>query len=962
MKFKRLISLIKAPKVLISLIAGMLAVAGVIIGIVLASSSDEPEKLATPEVAINDNVAAWQTNINAEKWEISIGGVLSYLEADITTRVLSPGESFKIRAIGDGKEFSNSDWSNTVTYSEPPVQTYTVIWKNYDGAVLSVNSSVKQGDVPFYTGQTPTKPSDEMYNYIHSGWSPELTSISADTVYTAVFSPSARLYTVNWVSEGIVVKTDKLTYGSTPVYTGAAPTKQADAQYCYTFDSWTPAVTSVVSDVTYTASFSRNLNTYNVEFYAEDGVTLLNTVTVAYGATAMFTKPIPEKPETVSHKYEFSGWVSAPGSNDAATLTNISGNIKVYASFEQIVKKVIVTVRSSNTEYGAVSVQTIPNIPYGSEISVSGNSVTVGGVTVVATATNPNAEFTYNFVDWSSDTDTVTHNTVITAVFERTKNTYSVIWKNIDGSILKTDNVEYGITPTYNGITPKHPTEPDGLYLFNGWTPAVATVTEPAVYVARYVRNENVKVVTFYDEDGVTVLGVCVVQIGDDAVYPNAAPTKNPTSSETYIFDKWLSEKNGSTEASLTAISDNMSVYASYSASLRMYEVVFRNWDGSSICVDSVGYATSAVAPTPSPEREGYRFVGWDKDFSEITADTVINAEFVQCFAVSFVDYDDAVLKAEAVDIGMSATAPADPTRPGYRFVGWSGSFDAVYSDTVVVAQYEKLYTVTFIDYDGTVLLSQSLTAGSVINEPESLPHRTGYTFSGWSEYDTYISADTEIFAEYAINYYTVSFKLPDGKVISTQSIRYQYSAKEPAVDDLFVSWDGSTPSVYGFSGWDAQFDTITTDAEIIAIYAEVIDKPIVLIQNVKSNSALAQATVGIYLVGSCDSLCGFNITLKYDRALSVSGNDLSFNGAVLNMDKSKTEVVHSGNKNEIVISWVNGEGIPINTAKLFTVTFGTAFADIGIYKISVEGDANIISGDLEKIIPIIITGSVTVE
>jgi len=69
------------------------------------------------------------------------------------------------------------------------------------------------------------------------------------------------------------------------------------------------------------------------------------------------------------------------------------------------------------------------------------------------------------------------------------------------------------------------------------------------------------------------------------------------------------------------------------------------------------------------------------------------NVPFVESFTVTFVDYNGAVLKSENVKSGKSATAPANPRREGYSFVGWDKGFENIVSDLTVTAQYEKVYT-----------------------------------------------------------------------------------------------------------------------------------------------------------------------------------------------------------------------------------------------------------------------------
>jgi hypothetical protein len=73
---------------------------------------------------------------------------------------------------------------------------------------------------------------------------------------------------------------------------------------------------------------------------------------------------------------------------------------------------------------------------------------------------------------------------------------------------------------------------------------------------------------------------------------------------------------------------------------------------------------------------------------------TVTYEVAAQTHTVTFVDWNGTVLKTEIVEDGKSAVAPTAPTRDGYKFTGWDKTFSNITSDLTVTAQYaEIVYT-----------------------------------------------------------------------------------------------------------------------------------------------------------------------------------------------------------------------------------------------------------------------------
>ncbi len=126
-------------------------------------------------------------------------------------------------------------------------------------------------------------------------------------------------------------------------------------------------------------------------------------------------------------------------------------------------------------------------------------------------------------------------------------------------------------------------------------------------------------------------------------------------------------------------------------------------------------------------------------------------------FDVIFWDWDQTILKEESVLIGSDATPPENPVREGYTFTGWLPNYTNVSRDMDIVAQYQKIdsedtkYTVRFIDYNDNVLYTQKVASGESAITPQA-PARDGYTFTGWRPAITNITKDTDTYAQYEKN------------------------------------------------------------------------------------------------------------------------------------------------------------------------------------------------------------------
>ncbi|MGN0961143.1 MAG: CotH kinase family protein [Christensenellales bacterium] len=211
---------------------------------------------------------------------------------------------------------------------EEIVNTYTITFNNFDGEMLQ-ESQFAYGATPIYNGETPTKNATDEYYYTFSGWSPNIVPVSTNTVYVAEFTSTKRTYSVKWMNGTDILKIDTLEYGALPVYSEELPSKQATAEYSYTFKEWSPRVTNVIGDATYTAVYSEEKNSYMVVFKDYDGH-IIEVKVLEYGTLVDLPETNPTRPSTEEYKYEFDKWLNYE------TSMTVTGNLEFIASYNAI--------------------------------------------------------------------------------------------------------------------------------------------------------------------------------------------------------------------------------------------------------------------------------------------------------------------------------------------------------------------------------------------------------------------------------------------------------------------------------------------------------------------------------------------------------------------------------------------------------------------------------------------------
>ena len=133
--------------------------------------------------------------------------------------------------------------------------------------------------------------------------------------------------------------------------------------------------------------------------------------------------------------------------------------------------------------------------------------------------------------------------------------------------------------------------------------------------------------------------------------------------------------------------------------------VEFRDWDGTLISSGEYTYGESVMAPSnPSRAQDDtytYRFVGWDKDVTACSGDAVYTAVYAseyRNYTVTFVDYDGSVLSRQTYHYGDTVNIPADPTREGEdRYVYTFIGWDPKVTACTGDACYTAIYESTVL-------------------------------------------------------------------------------------------------------------------------------------------------------------------------------------------------------------------------------------------------------------------------
>ncbi|MBR4289254.1 MAG: InlB B-repeat-containing protein [Oscillospiraceae bacterium] len=565
---------------------------------------------------------------------------------------------------------------------ERTVNKYTVTWLNEDGTTIDT-TEVEYGTIPTHTA--PTKEETAEFTYTFAGWTPEVVAVTGDTTYKATFTEAKRSYTITWLNDDdSVIDTTSVVYGEVPTH--ADPSKAATAEYTYTFAGWSPEVAAVIGEATYKATYTTEKNKYTITWKNEDGTILETDAGVEYGTMPSYDGETPTKEPYNQYTYTFRAW--------SPEIVTVTGDAVYIASFDPHENFYTVTWVNHDGEV----LETDKNVAWDTMPEYNGDTPEKTG----------NAEHSYTFAGWSPTVSKVNGHATYTATFAESVNTYTVTWKNEDGTVLETDeDMVYGAMPSYDGETPEKAATAQYTYTFDGWDKEVVAVTGDVTYTAKFSATVNKYTVTFVDEDGTTILKEATEYdygTAAEVIVKPADPTKDSTDEFTYSFAGWTPE--------IKDVTGDATYTAAYTETKNQYTLRGEIVHGTVTGPVTVDY--NAAARIQFKADSGYRMTGWsysdktgdrsgtfasqqqtewDFGFNNLLQNIVITVntapiEYTITYDLRGGALAEGTTNPETYTVETETFTLNNPTKAGYKFMGWATSENAnTGAETVTIVQ-----------------------------------------------------------------------------------------------------------------------------------------------------------------------------------------------------------------------------------------------------------------------------------
>jgi len=731
--------------------------------------------------------AKWTINQYTITFDTDGGTAVDAITQDYNTAVTAPAGPTKT-----GYTFAG--WENMPATMPAENVTVKALWNvnKYTATWVFDNGAEDQVDTYDYNAAIVAPADPEKTGYTFTGWSPAVdanmpaqnvtyTATWAANTYNAVFDANGGAW-----ADGETSKTVPTKYDADIV----AP---ADPEMAgYVFAGWDPAVGTMnsVDGLTFTAKWDKATNTpYTVKYYTMDTTgsydlanpvienktgTTNDPVTAATNATEGFFVD--------NEKSVLTGTIAA----DGTTVLEVYYARELYTITFDANNGVLTGDATTDYYYGAtVAVPTVEREGYdfaGWDGDVPA-TMPANDVTLTATWTARNDTTFYVVMNY---TDDLSGDVTVDDKYELTGTTDSTVAVVEEIPAEAAENTTYVLVSDIESYF-------SGVFAINHYN--LDTADSNVKIAADGTAEVNVYYVpaeyeiTFSSGEGAWADGTSkVVTLKYNQLVKPNAPAEEPTR-EGYTFNGYT----GLTDA--IRVAGKRTFPAAWT--VNQYDITY-DVDGVTR-TETYDYNAPINKPT-APEKTGYTFTGWSPAIPDNmpAEDITVTATWkVNNYKVTWVFDNGSEDQVDNYDYNKTIVKPADPTKTGYTFAGWSpavaGTMPA--EDVTYTAQWTiNQYTITFDTDGGSTVGAIKQNYNTAVTAPAD-PTKTGYTFKGWEPAvpTTMPANDMTVKAIWEINQYEIKFDSQGGSAVETVKADYNSEVAAPTAP---------TKDGYTFKGW----------------------------------------------------------------------------------------------------------------------------------------------------------------
>ena len=611
----------------------------------------------------------------------------------------------------------------------------------------------------------PANPAKEGYTF--AGWSERIPETMPANNLTIKAQWTINKYTITFDTDGgSEVKSITQNYGAA-ITAPANPAKEG-----YTFAGWDENIPANMPAKNMTIKAQWKINQYTVTFDT-DGGSKIDPITQDYGTT------IAKPTDPTKEGYTFAGWDENIPANMPAE------NVTVKAQWT--INKYTITFDTDG----------------GSKI----NPITQDYGTAIAKPADP-TKTGYTFDGWDAEIPTTMPARNMTITAKWTANQYTVKFDSDGGSACESKTVTYD--QPY-GTLPR-PTK-EG-YTFTGWYDNNTLIYDTTLY-----RTAGAKKLTAHW--GIVSYTITysvdnkILESVNDTREFGASLDKLYTYTKTgYTVSEWTQSDGSQPPATMPA----KQVYLYATTTPISYTISYQLNGGTNAESNPASYTVeSGEIKLAAPSREGYTFRGWKSGTTTemapvIAADSIGSRSYEAVWQVNSHTLKyvlDGKETTRTVNYGETVTVTPPDAKTGYTFSGWklegatakNGQFTMPDNDVTITGGYTaNTYTVKFNANGGSECENITVTYdGKYTDLPTTT--RTGYTFDGWYDGSTKVTADTDVkttadqtlTAKWTANQYTVTFDANGGSACKEITVTY---------DGEYPTLPAPTKEGYTFEGW----------------------------------------------------------------------------------------------------------------------------------------------------------------